>query len=77
MKDKILDFEKLTRQSHCDTYPELQIAESCLANMTLIYFCSIANHFPDVGDCVQVGLMGPVWSQQRHVMPYNQNVQSG
>ena len=59
VKDSIIHFEKSAWHSYCDTHPEMQIASSCLANVTPFHFWSLADHFPDLisRQHVQVKLM--------------------
>ena len=60
LQENILHFEKSARHSYCDTHPEMQIASSCLANVTPFHFWSLADHFPDLVSRlhVQIRLMG-------------------
>ena len=52
VRDNILHFEKSAWHSHCGTHPEMQIASSCLANVTPFHLWSLADHFPDLVDCM-------------------------
>ena len=52
VRDSIIDFEKSVWHSYCDTHPEMQIASSCLANVTPFHFWSLADHFPGLVDCM-------------------------
>ena len=52
VRDNILHFEKSAWHSYCDTHPDMQIASSCFANVTPFYFWSLADHFPDLRDCL-------------------------
>ena len=58
VRDNILHFEKSAWHSYCGTHPEMQIASSCLANVTP-FFWSLADHFPDLVDCMLMGQFGP------------------
>ena len=48
VRDSIVRFEKSAWHSYCDTHLEMQIASSCLANVTPFHFWSLADHFPDL-----------------------------
>ena len=48
VRDNILHFEKSAWYSYCETHPEMQIASSCLVNVTPFHFWSLADHFPDL-----------------------------
>ena len=47
MRDNILHFEKSAWHSYCETHLEIQIASSCLSNVTSFHFWSLADDFPD------------------------------
>ena len=59
VRGSIIRFEKSAWHSYCDTHHEMQIASSCLANVTPFHFWSLADHFPDLVSRlhVQVRLM--------------------
>ena len=59
VRDSIIHFENSAWHSYCNTHPEMQIATSCLANVTPFHFWSLADHFPDLlsGLHLQVRLM--------------------
>ena len=60
VRDSIIHFEKPAWHSYCDTHPEMEIASSCLANVTFFHFWSLTDRFPDLVRRlhVQVRLMG-------------------
>ena len=52
VRDNTLHFEKSAWHSYCDTHSEMQIASSCLANVTLFYFWSPADQFHGSQRCL-------------------------
>ena len=46
VRDRIIHFEKSACHSYCDTHPEMQIASSCLANVTTLSFLVSSRPFP-------------------------------
>ena len=60
MRDKICDFEGRAWDSFCESHPNIGVVQSCLENVSLFRFWSLANQFPDLVSRmhVQVRLMG-------------------
>ena len=48
VRDKIFDFERHAWDSFCESHPDLRVAHSCLENVPLFCFWSLANQFPDL-----------------------------
>ena len=68
VRDNILHFVKPAWHSYFDTHPEMQIASSCLATVTLFYFWSLADHFPDLVECT---LKLDLWANSVLVVVYH------
>ena len=61
MRDKIFDSERRAWDSFCESHPNMRFVQSCLENVSLFRFWSLADQFPDLVVCrlhVQVRLMG-------------------
>ena len=68
VRNSIIHFEKSAWHSYCDTHPEMQIASSCLANVTPFHFWSLADHFPDLVDCM---FKLDVWANSASMAAYH------